>query len=115
MRIIPLLSMFPLLASYARAVNIPVTVFNVPGSAGSAGYGINAAGMITGTWGDSVGIHGFVRDASGNFTKFDPPGSTDTEPTDINAAGTVTGKYFANGDHGFVRDAAGHVTTFDVP
>ena len=82
-----------------------ITSFDVPGSTGTLPASINPAGEITGSYEDSGGMHGFVRDSRGTITSFDPPGSFGTSPTSINPAGEITGGYFDSGGtvHGFVR------------
>ena len=77
---------------------------------------INPAGDITGSYFDSTGGHGFIRDRQGTITTFDAPGSTGTSPTSINPAGEITGIYGdSGGGHGFIRDARGTITSFDPP
>jgi hypothetical protein len=71
-------------------------------------------------------VHGFVRDASGNFTGFDPSGAGSspplgavqgTIPIAIDTAGDVVGSYIDsnNADHAFLRTADGTITEFDAP
>jgi hypothetical protein len=94
--------------------------FDVPGSTGTYAASINSAGTIAGTYGDSTGIHGFVRSAAGVFTTFDVPDSTSISVVGINDSGTVTGEYNAASSSGlptyggFVRNPNGVVTTFNV-
>jgi len=84
-----------------------ITKFDVPGAIATFPTSINPAGVITGFYRGSGGVHGFVRDARGAFTSFDPPGSFSTDPTSINPAGEITGFYHdffdARVAHGFVR------------
>ena len=99
---------------YASGVTADI---DYPGATFTQPFAINAAGAVTGLFGDSAGFHGFVRDANGNFTSFDPPGSAYTVPRSINASGEVAG-FFYNGSaatQGFVRDSLGNITVFTVP
>jgi hypothetical protein len=104
-----------------------IVSFGVPGAAVSYVYAINASGTISGTSIDSQSVaHGFLRDASSNFTSIDEP-DADTQPnrgtdvTGINDLGEVTGLYWcddATGTSsacGFVRDQLGNYTSFVVP
>jgi hypothetical protein len=69
---------------------------------------MNPQGAITGTFGDSTGTHGFVRDNKGNSIVFDVLGAYSTNPFSINADGTITGTFWdSTGAHGFVRDRQG--------
>jgi hypothetical protein len=85
--------------------------------------GINNGGQVSGFYQDaSQAYHGFLRDASGNFTVIDDP-DANTSAGDgtfalaINDNGVVAGYY---GDkttgkpRGFVRDQFGNFTDFDV-
>jgi hypothetical protein len=59
-----------------------------------------------GSWEDSIGyVHGFERDASGNFTEIAPSGAFQSVvPSAINNDGAITGYYVndAFGQFGFV-------------
>jgi hypothetical protein len=109
-----------------------ITVFDAPGAVappgsylGTIGQGINAQGTVTGYFTDAnVVVHGFVRDADGQFTVFDAPGSgtvpgsqQGTYAIDINVEGEVTGYVFDDNYlvHGFVRDRSGQIASFDAP
>jgi hypothetical protein len=109
------------LVLFLVAVTIPASAqfypFDPAGSVGTGPSGINASGVITGTYAyESFSSHGFVRDPQGNITSFDPTGSVFTIPTSINASGAIAGNYdTATGLYlGFVRDAQGNITSFDV-
>jgi hypothetical protein len=104
----------PSVASYL------ITPFTAPGSADTVASGINATGVVTGTFDGADGIlHGFVRDAMGNFTTFDPVSSTATLVFGINNAGVITGSFIDNsgsGDQtGFLRQTNGAFALFNVP
>src|SRR5438132_8641602 len=62
----------PQIPGYAQAI----TIFDAPGSTRTYPLSINPGGQITGFYDG----HGFVRDASGTFTRFDVPASTATTP-----------------------------------
>lgn len=93
------------------------TTFDYPGATFTQPLGINAAGAVTGLFEDSVGVHGFVRDANGGFSSFDQPGSSYTVPWSINTSGEVAGFFYGGSaeTQGFVRDALGNITVFTVP
>lgn len=83
---------------------------------------INAAGVVTGSYGDANGEHSFLRAPDGVFTTFDVPGADGTFALGINQHGTITGyDYIADYNpfsivfHGFLRAKDGTVITFDVP
>jgi hypothetical protein len=70
--------------------------------------GLNASGMITGSYIDASNVfHGFLRSPAGQFTTIDPPGSTATRPQSINDLGALTGYYIDGNNvfHGFLRVA----------
>ena len=52
--------------------------FDVLGGTGTSAYGINNAGQAAGSFDDSVGTHGFIRNGDGTVTTFDGPGSVTT-------------------------------------
>lgn len=106
--------------------------FDAPGARSAAGTfdgsfpsGINKGGAITGNFIDSNGLnHGFLREATGEFTTFDVPGAGTaagsgfgTFPVSINDEGTIAGHYTDTNivNHGFVRSPEGRITTFDAP
>jgi hypothetical protein len=95
---------------------------------GTTGFGINAAGDITGIYITAPNpstpnlAHGFIRSATtGAFTPIDAPGAgtaknEGTFAFGIDTAGDVAGMYSDSIDayHGFVRAANGTFTPFDV-
>jgi uncharacterized membrane protein len=99
------------------------TIFTFPNAPATVAQGINNAGDIVGAYsltGDPADGHGFLRDASGNFTSFDFPGPTAlfTQGWGINNNGDVVGFYFDGSDfelHGFVRYADGTFQSLDHP
>jgi hypothetical protein len=109
--------------SFASAKSQPTIAKFKIGSIGTLPAGINAGGMITGSYDKGQDVpHGFVRAADGTVTKFDVLGAGEqqdagTSPTGINNSGLITGTYAdSNGVlHGFVRASHGSLTTFDVP
>jgi hypothetical protein len=94
-----------------------------PGSRNTQAFSINDSGVIVGYYDLASGPwHGYVRDASGNYTAFDAPGAGSgfnqgTFPIAVNGSGQIAGYYqdSAFSDHGFVRDVLGNLATFDVP
>ena len=102
-----------------------IVSFGVPGAFVSYVYAINASGTISGTSIDSQSVaHGFLRDASSNFTSIDEPDADPNRGTDvtgINDLGEVTGLYWCDDTTGtasacgFVRDQLGNYTSFVVP
>ena len=67
-----------------------------PGAVSTEAHGINAFGVIVGSWTDSSGfIHGFVYNA-GVYTSFDYPASSFTTPYAINNAGDIVGDHDAS-------------------
>ena len=94
---------------FLRSSSGTLTTFDVPGSSETEPSAIDAAGTITGYFGEAKGNHGFVRATDGTFTTFDPPGSAEPESytfaNGINAAGTITGWYIDPSfiGHGFLR------------
>ena len=56
--------------------------------------GLNASGMIMGTYIDASNVfHGFLRSAAGEFATIDPPNSVGTRAQSINDSGAITGYY----------------------
>jgi uncharacterized membrane protein len=94
---------------FIRASNGTIITFEV--QTGAYPVGINASGVVTGTYTDDVfQVHGFVRAAGGEVTTFDYPGiPSGTYPEGINDDGNVVGYWFdsQNNVHGFERTAAG--------
>jgi uncharacterized membrane protein len=116
-----------LVHSFLRAPDGTVTTFDQPGAACSlstfdecsVATGINPAGVISGSYLDASGVHGFLRAPDGTFTTIDVPGSNNlSSPSGINPAGTVTGGYSDSDPsflHGFLRRSNRIFTTFDPP
>ena len=110
------------IAASAEAAGARFTTFDVPKAHGTFAVAINAAGAITGDYGDSKSIaHGFLRNVDGTFETFDakslPDTISGTYPVGINASGVITGYYLEGSSavHGFVRATDGTVTVFDAP
>jgi len=58
-----------------------ILLFEPPDATCAVGIAINDAGTTAGFFCDNrPGLHAYIRDAEGNFTKFDAPGSQDTTP-----------------------------------
>jgi len=106
------------LVAFADAQTI--TTFDVPNATSTQPAAINAAGVVAGTYSDSIGQHGFVREADGTVIPFDapPPISgvprSDTAATSINAVGQITGyvypiTYFRSG---YIRQPDGTFVEF---
>jgi hypothetical protein len=102
------------LASGASAFSfIPI---NVPGASRTLPYGINKAGQIVGSYDNSAGTHGFLRNTDGTFITIDVPGADGTIAYGINRAGQIAGTYFvAPGHHCFLRNTDGTFIAIDVP
>jgi uncharacterized membrane protein len=101
-----------------RSPDGTLTSFDAPGSAGTAGQGINDAGTIAGTFYDPDSVdHGFVLATTGTITTFDPKHSVDTEVYGINARGVIIGTYDTADEvtHGFLRKPSGALMRFDAP
>ena len=96
---------------------------NVPGAVATSPEAINDGGVVAGSYMDSKGNHGFVRDAKGNYTVFDDPDvvirkiEKGTFVNGLQSNGTVAGYYTGKTGtaHGFVRDQFGNFTNFDAP
>jgi len=106
--------------------NPKYTALDAPGagtasSQGTEALSINDSGEIAGVFWDSSSVeHGFLRDASGNYTTFDIPGGANVTSAVLNQNGEVAGSYQASGSpfdipSGYVRDTAGNITSFVVP
>jgi hypothetical protein len=108
---------------FLRFADGTVVHVNVPGAVATSPEAINDGGEVAGSYFDSKGTHGFVRDAKGNYTAFDDPdvvnGKYDagTFVTGILGNGTVVGYYSGTSftNHGFIRDQFGNFTNFDAP
>jgi hypothetical protein len=79
--------------------NPKYTTLDAPGAGTASGQGtkalsINDSGEIAGVYWDSSSVeHGFVRDASGNYTSFDVPGGSAVVNAVLNQSGEVAGTY----------------------
>ena len=86
------------------------TQFDVPGSLGTEGFGIDTAGDITGLYVDSSdNWHGFLL-SSGTYTTIDYPGATQTYPYGVNDLGQIVG-YSYPSDQGFLYDVQAQTFT----
>lgn len=101
--------------------NPKYTILDAPGAGtdsfqGTQALSINDGGQISGVYFDSNSVeHGFVRDASGNYTIFDVAGGTGVLSAYLNQSGQVAGTYTDTiSSHGYARDALGNITPFDV-
>lgn len=64
--------------------------------------GLSNAGEVSGSYSDSIGLHGFVFD-NGIYTTIDVPGAISTVATGVNVAGDVVGTYTdSTGTYGFL-------------
>ena len=80
---------------YERRLNgkfSPRIVF--PGSSLTSAYGVNSAGVVSGTF-SSDADHGFFYDR-GSYTQYDVPGAIHTNVTGLNDAGDFCGFYFTD-------------------
>lgn len=113
-------------SGFVRTPDGNMTSFAIKGASILYSTGINASGVVTGSYWDAEGtVHGFMRDATGAITFIDAPNAClarnfGTRPTGINAGGVVTGYYYTNAGqtclaHSFVRAVDGTITSFDVP
>jgi hypothetical protein len=102
------------------AASYTVKTIALPGQGGNV-TDINNAGQITGQYGDSTGIHGFIGnpnpDGTFTFSGFDVPGSTATQPNGINKKGQIVGSYTSSGNatQGFIREPDGTIRTLNAP
>jgi hypothetical protein len=106
--------------------NPKYTTIDVPGAGtaynqGTEALSLNDAGVIAGIYWDAASVeHGFIRDASGNYTSFDVPGGSAVISAVLNQSGEVAGTYNVDTTggaypYGYVMDTTGKITTFDVP
>jgi hypothetical protein len=108
---------------FLRFANGKIIQINIPGTVGTSPEAINDGGVVTGSYFDSKGDHGFLRDAKGNYTLFDDPDvvtgreERGTFATGIQGNGTVVGYYTGKTGtgHGYIRDQFGKFTNFDAP
>ncbi len=100
-----------------------ITTFDVPGAVVIVVAGIDAAGLIAGTYSDKSGVdHGFTRDAAGTITIIDVPGAgtgfdQGTTIAGVSSGGQICGTYVDSNskDHGFWMDTSGNIITFNAP
>ncbi len=96
------------------------------GMNGTIPTGIDADGLVEGTFTDTNGLrHGFVRNTDGTFKTFDGPGAAagsglipGTFPFNIDSSTGVVVGFFADANgvyHGFERSEAGVVTAINPP
>ena len=86
-----------------------------PGALATRTLGINAQGVVVGSFDDNSGTHGFIL-ADGRFRTIDVPGSPSTQIKCMNARGEVVG-YYLDSDfnlHGFYW-FKGKFRLIDVP
>jgi hypothetical protein len=104
--------------------NPKYTQLDAPGAGtgvyqGTYALSINDANEISGVYFDSNSVeHGFIRDASGDYTTFSVPGGANVISAVLNQGGEVAGTYTVetsvSAPYGYVMDAAGNITTFAV-
>ncbi len=105
--------------------NPKYTQLDAPGAGtgvyqGTYALSINDADEISGVYFDSNSVeHGFIRDASGNYTTFNVPGGANVISAALNQSGEVAGTYTVGTTstvpYGYVMDTGGNITTFEVP
>jgi uncharacterized membrane protein len=114
------------LHGFLRSPEGKFTNFEAPGADttpqsfnGTVANGINDLGEVTGYYFDVTGSqHGFVRNATGNFTTFDVPSAAGfSNPVAINLEGAVVGYYLDPNSqfHAFLRKPNGSFVSFDGP
>jgi uncharacterized membrane protein len=126
-RTIQILTAASLLCIASTALADTYIPIDFPGAAFTEVDGINASGVMVGSYTDSSGsTHGFKLDR-GTFTALDFPGALTTFAFSVNSRGDITGAFLdaANQYHGyvlshgdyFVQDYPGATTgtfTFDI-
>ncbi len=103
-------------ASSGFLLNTKYTIISVPASTATFPTSINDAGQISGTYLDASSVeHGFIRDASGNYTTFDVSGGTILNVL-LGQNGEIAGSYTdaSSAVHGYMRDTSGNITVFDA-
>jgi hypothetical protein len=114
--------------SFLRSPAGEVTRIDAPGAGTGVGQGtgcfsdcsvgLNASGMIMGTYIDASNVfHGFERSTAGQFTTVDPPDSVGTRPQSINDSGAITGYYIDanNVFHAFLTAPTPSASTHSSP
>jgi hypothetical protein len=77
------------------------TAFEVAGAVTQTfPVGINDRGQIVGYYDDASGLHGFLRQKDGRFSRIDFPGARATEALKINNRGQIVGVYSETGASG---------------
>jgi uncharacterized membrane protein len=101
-------ALIALLSSHAQATSYSFSTIATSIS-GAYAHGINNAGQIVGSYGNSTGSFLF---SGGSLTPInDPSGAT---AVGINDSGQISGSYYASGGHGFL-DSGGSVITINDP
>lgn len=96
------------------------TILNPPGTTDSAAYGINNAGLVSGSCGSKAQaiLYGFTYNNGTYSAPIQVPGAAGTEVSGINNHGQMVGCYNLPGSpdnyHGFVK-SGDNLTTFDFP
>ena len=97
----------PLGHGFVRNADGSFTAIDVPGAVATSARGVDDSGNIVGAYvtipsstttctpDAVVNIHGFVRDAQGNYTTLDFPGATNTLLFRIGDSGDITGLWTA--------------------
>jgi probable HAF family extracellular repeat protein len=95
------------------------TTIDVPKQSSTVINGINAPGLLTGTYIDSTGgSHAFFSPSQGVFTTLTPPGSVRSQSGFLNAQGQVVGTYRTSDQkrHGFLWSRGTFINTMiNVP
>jgi hypothetical protein len=110
---------------FVRWANGAFTTFDDPSANSSpvstAPNAISDAGVIVGSYNDTITGHGFLRERDGSFITIDGPGTVQTSCLDINIEGeTVCQSQFALPDGslsglGVLRYSNGKTVTYDAP
>jgi uncharacterized membrane protein len=96
----------------SRNGTLEIVDVKLPGTLGTAVFGINPGGDLVGGYLDAANrIHGFLRQ-SGTITTIDVPGAALTTCRGINAKGEIVGRFDT---HGFLRKTDGTFATIDFP
>jgi hypothetical protein len=102
-------------ASAAPAKHLRFLTINVPGATSTNVVGINNQGVITGSFTNSTGVHGFIM-AGSQITRFSHPGSSSTTAESVNDHEMVVGVYSHDGTPtGYLRTPAGHFASLSDP
>jgi len=98
-----------------RPANLRFESIDYPGALATRALGINAQGVVVGSFDDNEDTHGFVLE-NGTFKTIDVPGGSSTQIKCINARGEVVGFYYDSDSnlHGFYW-FRGKFRTVDVP